>query len=323
MTSQIETKRNRITTIVIVICVVIIAIFSLIILLNLQATFKAESTQVVFESETASVTSTPESQLTIGSTWTRPRDGMVMVYVPSGEFTMGLEIEQSMESCRNYGNPCSYEWFEINSPKHTIELAAYWIDQTEVTNAMYSDCVNAGICNEPVEISSRTRPGYYLSNEFSEYPVIHVTWEDAKTYCYWVGGRLPTEAEWEKAARGFDDRIYPWGNSLPNYEIANYWDTQDLNGDTVAVGSYPNGASPYGALDMAGNVWEWVNDYYDGNYYSVSPKENPTGPLEGENRVVRGGTWHFQWDILSTIRLSWNPESQLDQLGFRCARSAE
>jgi len=256
----------------------------------------------------------------IGSTSTRSVDGMTMVFVPEGEFIMGLDVDKGIQVCREFTDSCSEDWFVISTPVHNVSLDAFWIDKTEVTNKMYALCVESGVCTRPSDISSRTRPGYYISEDFTDYPVIHVTWNDANTYCQWVGGRLPTEAEWEKAARGVDGRIFPWGDAIPNYDIANFWDPQSENGDTVTVGSYPEGASPYGALDMAGNVWEWVSDYYSEDY-SQTQRVNPTGPVSGENRVVRGGSWHFAWDILTTLRLSWNPDNQIDQLGFRCVMS--
>ena len=150
-----------------------------------------------------------------------------------------------------------------------------------VTNAMYQLCVQAGACQPPGNTT------FYGSSQYDHYPVVNVSWNDSKTYCEWVGGRLPSEAQWEKTARGTDGRTYPWGEEL-TCDKANY-----LNcvGQMVAVGSYPDGASPYGALDMAGNEWEWVADWFSETYYSSSPPSNPQGPDSGKLRVLRGGSW--------------------------------
>lgn len=148
----------------------------------------------------------------------------------------------------------------------------------------YERCVEANVCKPPRESRSYTRTAYYGNVEFDEYPVIYVDWNMAKTYCEWRGGRLPTEAEWEKAARGEDGRTYPWGEGI-DCDKANY--QSSCIGDTTKVGSYLEGVSPYGVYDMAGNVWEWVTDWYDGNYYGASPSSNPQGPTFGQYRVLR------------------------------------
>jgi formylglycine-generating enzyme required for sulfatase activity len=155
--------------------------------------------------------------------------------------------------------------------------------RTEVTNAQYDRCVRAGVCTAPSN-------SVWRDVRFADHPVTDVSWDQASVYAQWVGGSLPTEAQWEKAARGTDLRAYPWGDQEPTVSLLNF-EGSGIGG-TSAVGSYPIGASPYGALDMAGNVWEWVADWYDGSYYSVSPVENPQGPATGSYRVLRGGSWY-------------------------------
>jgi len=217
------------------------------------------------------------------------KDGATLLPVPQGEFAMG-----SNERISN-----SYDVF----PKHSVTLDAFWIDQTEVTNQQYALCVADGTCKQPSSVKSPTRSSYYDDPEFSNYPVIYVDWAMAKTYCEWVGRRLPTEAEWEKAARGEQAFIYPWGNDLPNDNLLNY---NSETRDTTEVGKYPDGKSVYGAYDMAGNVWEWVNDWYGSNYYRNSSSFNPQGPASGDSptasfRVLRGGSWYFDKNSLRSI----------------------
>ena len=238
----------------------------------------------------------------MGSTMVSDVDGMVKLYVPAGEFEMGSTEGDSNED-----------------PVHTVYLDAYWIDQTEVTNAKYEKCVEAGACDAPEDDGSYTRDSYYGNSQYDDYPVIYVDWNQAGSYCEWAGRRLPTEAEWEKAARGDDGRTYPWGDKNPSSSMLNY----DKNvGDTSEVGSYPAGESPYGALDMAGNVWEWVNDWYDEDYYGRSPDMNPPGLSSGEYRVLRGGSWNNNDDLLrSALRNADYPDGAWSNLGFRCVAS--
>ena len=239
----------------------------------------------------------------VGRTTTSPKDGMVLVYVPGGKFAMGSEDGEKDEK-----------------PVHTLNLDVFWIDQTEVTNKMYNLCVEAGVCDEPYSKSSFIRSNYYGNPEFENYPVIHVDYDNAKVYCEWAERRLPTEAEWEKAARGKYAFVYPWGDNLPTSDLLNY---NRVVGDTVEVGSYKSGTSPYGALDMAGNVWEWVADWYDPSYYLKSPLSNPPGPDSGFYGVLRGGAWG---NIADYVRSSHRFEVELSftshSAGFRCAKSA-
>ena len=246
------------------------------------------------------ITNTPTPELGIGSTMTG-EDGMNLLYVPAGEFTMGSE-----------------DGGDDEKPVHIVDLDAFWIDQTEVTNAMYAKCEDAGVCDPPSQTNSSTRDSYYGDSEFDDYPVIYVSWDDAKSYCEWVNRRLPTEAEWEKAARGENAFIYPWGNNKPNTKLANY---DRSVGDTTKAGSYPDGASPYGALDMAGNVQEWVNDWYD------AYPGNTVGSSDFGTRykVLRGGEWSDNsLSMPSYVRGNRASLSYVggDRSGFRCAMDA-
>jgi formylglycine-generating enzyme required for sulfatase activity len=247
-------------------------------------------------------TATNDANLGLGSTWTRPADGMVMVYVPEGEFTMGSDDVWNAK------------------PVHNVYLDAFWIDQTEVTNAMYASCVSAGVCQPPSKNSSYTRDSYYGEPQYDSFPVVYVSWNDANTYCQWTGAHLPTEAEWEKAARGADGRPYPWGAKI-DCQKANYL---GCIGNTSPVGSYESGKSPYGAYDMAGNVWEWVADWYSDTYYASSPSSNPAGPSSGTDRVLRGGSWNNgAQELFSALRGRQVPTESFNIFGFRCARSVK
>jgi serine/threonine-protein kinase len=262
----------------------------------------------------------PARGLVIGSTMVSDKDGMTLVYVPAGEFTMGSADGDSEAS-------------SDEKPQHKVALDAFWIDRTEVTNAQYRKCVAAGACQPPSNSSSYTRSSYYGNAEYDNYPVLYVSWEAAQKYCQWAGRRLPTEAEWEKAARGTDGRKYPWGNGALAGNLLNFCDrncsfdwkdsaVDDGYADTAPVGHYPAGASPYGALDMAGNVWEWTADWYNKTYYQNAPAQNPKGPDSGQYRVLRGGSWLVgQWCVRAADRYGYVPDSVNSYVGFRCARS--
>ncbi len=232
-----------------------------------------------------------------------------MILIPADSFLMGCG--QGEPSCN-----------ENERPLHGVILDEYLIDKYEVTNAAYAACVAAGSCNAPSSTESWTRNSYYNIEEYGNFPVIWVSWNDATDYCRWAGKRLPTEAEWEKAARGSSDtRPFPWGNDPPTCELSNFKrDGSDCFGDTSEVGSYPDGASPYGVMDMSGNVWEWVADLYDGEYYQNSPERNPGGPSTGEFRTTRGGGWDSTpLDIRVSNRNNVDPTATGDAIGFRCA----
>ena len=237
-----------------------------------------------------------------------------MVPVPAGKFQMGCDPAHSG------GIACNIN----QSPLHTIFLDAYYIDKYEVTNGEYADCVSAGGCRSPLYNTSYSRGAYFSDPAYKDYPVIFVSWADARDYCAWGGKRLPTEAEFEKAAKGSAGaRTYPWGDSSPDCTLANFLNSGYCVGDTSAVGSYPAGASVYGVMDIAGNVSEWVNDWWAEGYYQVSPASNPTGPSSGTNRVIRVGSWDdYGYNLRVASRYFSNPSDRLDHLGFRCALSS-
>ena len=203
-------------------------------------------------------------------------------------------------------------------PVHTVYLDGYYISKYEITNAQYKK-----FCDETGRGYPKD-PGYSgMSNYFTNYPnypVVNVNWNDAKAYCDWAGLKLPTEAQWEKGARGTDARKYPWGNDEPGTDRANYSGRSDGYKYTSPIGYYPKGQSPYGLMDMAGNVWEWCNDWYDANYYSGSPSSNPRGPSSGTNKVLRGGSWNNIGNYIRCAdRSGINPSSIYNDGGFRPA----
>jgi len=230
------------------------------------------------------------------------------VPVPAGPFTMGVDGGQLALWAKSFG--WQSDWFADETPAHSVDLPAFAIDRTEVTNAAYATYVAA---------NGRLAPAFWPHGEFpagqDAFPVVGVSWADADAYCRWAGGRLPTEAEWEKAARGLDGRLWSWGNEWNQY-LANTAETARQKGEgAVAVGSYAAGRSPYGALDMTGNVWEWTSDWY-APYGVADPSR------ERLFKVARGGSWRYARDLArTTVRLGLAPGDRYEDVGFRCVRS--
>ncbi len=220
-------------------------------------------------------------------------DGGVLVYIPAGQFMMGNATP--------------------DAPEKTVSLDEYWIYQTEVTNSMYAFCVSVGACAPPAQ---ELGTPVYDNPIYANYPIVGVSWDMAANYCTWIGGSLPTEAQWEKAARGVAGASYPWGSQEADCDLGNF---AGCVGALTDVTKYADGASPFGALDMAGNVFEWVNDYYGENYYNNAPTENPTGPESGEFRVVRGSGFETGVEqSASAIRHPAGNAYHNRDLGFRC-----
>ncbi|MGP0566247.1 MULTISPECIES: formylglycine-generating enzyme family protein [unclassified Nitrospina] len=242
-----------------------------------------------------------------------------MVVIPAGPFTMGLDID----------NPQG--WGDTDEqPVHTVHLDTYAMDLYEVTAQQFAEFLNAhpekadrfielgkAVTVEKVGERYRARPG------LDRHPVNRVSWYGADAYCRWVGKRLPTEAEWEKAARGTEARLFPWGDEFPTNDRVTFRRSfADLGFQVMEpVDALPEGRSPYGLHHMAGNVWEWVGDWYGPAYYERSPQKNPTGPESGDSRVLRGGNWYFKaYYLRTTYRFNEEPHAFKIWQGFRCAR---
>ena len=246
---------------------------------------------------------------TLQDTKVRPSDGMVMVYVAGSEFRMG-------------------QTRSLDARVHTVALDSFWLDQTEVTNAHYRQCAATGACSAPTSCSWG-EPTYEDETK-EDHPVICVAWQDARNYCEWAGGRLPTEAEWEYAARGPDSVRFPWGDQFDGTRLNSCdgncphtghkaEDYDDGHAKTAPVGSYPNGGSWCGALDMAGNVWEWVADWH--GPYPSEQQTNPTGPKSGSERLIRGGSWYDNNEygfLRADNRHPYEPHDDNHLIGFRC-----
>jgi formylglycine-generating enzyme len=238
------------------------------------------------------------------------KDGAPMILVPAGLFPMGVP-----KGDRDGGRD--------EYPRHEVVLDHYYIDKYEVTHGRYAEFVKATGHRTPEnpKYPKRTLWSDHLSDSLSERPVINVDWQDSEAYCRWAGKRLPTEAEWEKAARGTEDRRFPWGNVEPTDKHLNF--NQKWKGEKtlMPVGSYEAGKSPFGAYDMAGNVWEWVADWYDPLYYEKSPGTNPKGPDTGTYKVLRSSGWSVETPLVRLFtRVKSDPKNRNDSTGFRCAK---
>src|SRR4029077_6169249 len=226
-----------------------------------------------------------------------PPDDMVLV--PAGEFSMG-----------------SPEGDPDEKPAHKVQISAFFMDKYEVTVKQYAAFLQESGGDRPAEWKTMNK----TANQ--NRPVMGVDWAEAARYCKWAGKRLPTEVEWEKAARGTDDRLYPWGNDPPTPLHANFGKSDWSNHGVLApIGSFGNGKSPYGIYDMAGNVWEWVNDWYDYNYYKNSPSQSPTGPSSGGAKVIRGGAWNSNPRAMRSSNRSLTSPTDQGLTGFRCAKT--
>jgi formylglycine-generating enzyme required for sulfatase activity len=277
-------------------CSIILTVSFLLLACNLTGAIAPTSTTAPTEALSVNCTS-------IGQTWTSSRDNSVLVCIPAGEFTMGIDKAETYHTAT-----------DDETPKHTVNLDAFWIDRTEVTNAQYKQCVQAGKCMAS-DFASESK---YMGDT---QPVIGMEWEDAANYCQWVGRQLPSEAQWEKAARGTDGRLYPWGDQKPTCDITVYAPKPTDHGcgqeTTWPVGSKPQGASPYGALDMGGNVFEWVQDTYAGY-----PGTTYQDPQYGQGfHIVRGGSWFEDARyVTTTLRQKHMQGASYTDVGFRCVR---
>ena len=285
------------------------------------------------EPASPATSSMPPAQPTFGSTWARPADGMVMVYVPAGEFQMGsteAQIETAIALCREHYSPCNNWYYGREGPAHAVSIGGFWIDQAEVTNAQYRRCVEGGVCSE--RLTCKKGEPTYVDPAKTDHPVVCVTWDDAQAYCEWAGARLPTEAEWEYAFRGQQDSIYPWGDSFDGSRL-NYCGTNCMEShaddeyddgypNTAPVAGFPQDVGWSGAIGMSGNVSEWVADWF--GPYSTEALSNPTGPESGNEKVLKGCSWFFPPAYCrGAARPSVDPGARYDYLGFRCAGSPD
>ena len=241
------------------------------------------------------------------------KDGAPMVAVPEGSFPMGVP-----QGDRDGGRD--------EYPRHDVLVDAFYIDKFEVTNGRYLEFVKTAGHRIPQNPKNPTRnlwQGDSITDSLADRPVINVDWYDAAAYCAWTGKRLPTEAEWEKAAKGTTDRRFPWGNVEPTDKHVNFNQRWVGEKTLMPVGTYEAGKSPFGAYDMAGNVWEWVNDWYDARYYEKSPAKNPDGPETGTKKVIRGAGWQNETPTLRIFtRVDSDPTIRNESTGFRCAMDA-
>ncbi len=265
----------------------------------------------------------------LGDTTTRPADGMTMLFVPAGAFDMGstdAEIKDAIALCREHYSPCNQWYYDREAPLHTVTLDAYWIDQTEITNAQFRRCVQDGACTKPVDCK-KGEPTYPIL-EFSDHPVVCADWSQAQAYCEWAGARMPTEAEWEYASRGSTRSIFPWGDSFQGNRL-NYCDQNcdqshadqrfdDGFARTAPASAFPDGQSWCGALGMGGNVSEWTEDWFGS--YSPETSTNPAGPSSGDQKMIKGCSWFYPPAYCrGSLRASAPQTTRFDYLGFRCA----
>ncbi len=239
--------------------------------------------------ETAESTVVPEAKAPPS-----PESIIDMNMVTAGQFWMGSSLEESKN--------------ETEKPRHKVQLATYYIDKYPVTNQAYRKFIKE---------TGYPEPPFWADPQFNNptQPVVGVSWEDAVAYAEWANKRLPTEAEWEKAAKGEESLLYPWGNEF-NSGLAN---VDYVLACTSQVDHFPGGASPYGCLDMIGNVWEWCDDWFDENYYALSPSENPPGPAKGDRKVIRGGAWDtISFNARNAFRFFSDPDAKASNIGFRC-----
>lgn len=260
----------------------------------------------------------PPIGATLGTSWTRPIDNMTMWYVPAGSFLMGSEDGEPNEQS-----------------VHPVTLSHFWVDETEVTNAQYATFLIQKFNQKQwkaswVDMASDNAliiwtgesfiPLLTAEEDYSQHPMIEVSWHGAQAYCNWIGGGLPTEAQWEYVARGSENLTYPWGDefNVSHLNCSNDVCNNDTYNQTIPVGSFPQGASWVGALDMVGNVWEWVHDWYGSNYPNFA-QADPLGPEQGVSRVLRGGSWMSgSANTRTTYRLSIAPSYMSNDIGFRC-----
>lgn len=255
-----------------------------------------------------------------------------MVLILAGSFWMGSdeqEAKEAWELCKKYYSACPWEPFEAEMPKRKVYLDAFSIDEYEVTNAQYKQCVNSGNCKKPYDAT------WYDNASYANHPVVYVDWNQADAYCKWAAKRLPTEAEWEKAARGENGNIWPFGNKY--VEKCNNWNYEgelasmmapmekkngNINRGTAPVGSFTECVSYYAVSDMTGNAGEWISDWYDAAYYKNSPEKNPKGPGNGQYKVQRGGSWGgYRPDSFRGAYRDKNyPAFRTKDIGFRCAQ---
>jgi formylglycine-generating enzyme required for sulfatase activity len=274
--------------------------------------------------------------------------GFSMVYVPESYIRLGAVARDLWEECNTFRSGCQPDWFYPVEPQHSVWVSSFYIDRHEVTNDAYvvflnelgdhqasclnEDCLGTTLDDSQIRLGDENT--YEVKAGFGDHPVTGVTWYGAAAFCQWRDSRLPTEAEWEKAASWNPETrrktLYPWGNTFDGTAV-NFCDVKctqsqadgsfnDGFSRTSVVGTYEAGRSPVGAYDLAGNVWEWVSDWYDPQYYAISPSNNPQGPDSGEQRVVRGGSWFDTGNFLnSAFRSGVDPTISDDTIGFRCA----